>query len=133
LNEKTFQYHHDLGVIRNPSVCSGVTSLLAFGLTWSKFCHEFYEVVVELLLHEGKALTHLRMHSMMVLKKSNDSPHLKLSKDAMINVIINVLCSFKAQSTAKNTSGYRILFLSPIVLGVARLMLLNEAARGNYI
>jgi hypothetical protein len=52
---------------------------------WSKFCHKFYEIVVKLSLHKAKALTHLKMHSMMVLKKSNDNPHLKFSKDAMIS------------------------------------------------
>jgi regulatory protein YycH of two-component signal transduction system YycFG len=52
---------------------------------WSKFCHKFYETVVELLLHKAKALTHLRMHSMMVLKKSNDNSHLKFSKYVMIS------------------------------------------------
>jgi hypothetical protein len=45
----------------------------------------FYEAVVELPLHKVKALTHLRMHSMMVLKKSDDNPHLKLGKDAMMS------------------------------------------------
>jgi hypothetical protein len=77
---------------------------------WSKFCHKFYEVVVKLPLHNAKALTHLRMHSMMVLKKSNDNPHLKLSKDVMVDVIIIVLFSFKAQSTIKHTSGFKIYF-----------------------
>jgi hypothetical protein len=76
----------------------------------SKFCHKFYEVVVELPLHNAKALTHLRMHSMMVLKESNDSPHLKFNKDVMIDVIINVFFSFKAQSTTKHISGFRIYF-----------------------
>jgi len=52
---------------------------------WSKFCHKFYEVVVKLPLHKAKALTHQRMHSMMVLKKSNDSSHLKFGKDVMIS------------------------------------------------
>jgi hypothetical protein len=52
---------------------------------WSKFCHRFYEATVELPLHEAKVLTHLRMHSMMVLKKSDDNLHLKLGKDAMMS------------------------------------------------
>jgi len=47
---------------------------------------------------------------MMVLKKSNDSLHLKLNKDVMIDVIINVFFSFKAQSTTKHTSGFKIYF-----------------------
>jgi hypothetical protein len=42
-------------------------------------------VVIELPLHKTKALTYLRMHSMMMLKKSNDNPHLKFSKDAMMS------------------------------------------------
>jgi hypothetical protein len=57
----------------------------AFGLMWSKFCHKFYEVVIEMPLHKAKVLAHLRMHSMMVLKKSNDSSHLKFNKDAMMS------------------------------------------------
>ncbi len=81
--------------------------------------------MVKLPLHKTKALTHLKMHSMMVLKKSNDNLHLKLGKDVMI--------SLKTQSTIENTSGSKILFLSPIVLGVARLMLQNEVKRKSYI
>jgi hypothetical protein len=53
---------------------------------WSKFCDRFYEVVVELPSHKAKTLnTNLRMHSTMVLKKSNDSLHLRLGKDAMMS------------------------------------------------
>jgi len=52
---------------------------------WSKFCHKFYEAMVELPLHKAKVLTHLKMHSMTVLKKSNDNPHLKLGKDVMMS------------------------------------------------
>jgi hypothetical protein len=52
---------------------------------WSKSCHKFYEATVELPLHKAKVLTHLRMHSMMVLKKSNDNLHLKLGKDVMMS------------------------------------------------
>jgi hypothetical protein len=52
---------------------------------WSKLCHRFCEAVVELPLHKAKALTYMRMHSMMVLKKFDDSPHLKLGKDVMMS------------------------------------------------
>jgi hypothetical protein len=52
---------------------------------WSKFCHKFYEAMVELPLHKAKVLTHLKMHSMMVLKKLNDNLHLKLGKDVMMS------------------------------------------------
>jgi hypothetical protein len=62
---------------------------------WSKFCHKIYEVLVELSLHKAKALTHMRMHSMMVLKKSDDNPHLKLGKDVMMSSQI-IFVSFKA-------------------------------------
>jgi hypothetical protein len=64
---------------------NGATSLYAFGLMWSKLCHRFYEALVELPLHKAKALTHMKMHSMMTLKKSNDSLHLKLGKDVMMS------------------------------------------------
>jgi hypothetical protein len=52
---------------------------------WSKFYHRFYDAMVELSLHKAKAPTLLRMHSMMVLNKSNDSPQLKLGKDATMS------------------------------------------------
>jgi hypothetical protein len=76
-------------------VCEWGNKSLGLGLMWSKFCHRFNETIVELPLHKAKVLTHLRMHSMMVLKKSDDNLHLKLSKDAMMSSQ-NALCSFKA-------------------------------------
>jgi hypothetical protein len=41
--------------------------------------------MVKLPLQKAKALTHLKMHSMMVLKKSDDNSHLKLGNDVMIS------------------------------------------------
>jgi hypothetical protein len=52
---------------------------------WSKFCHRVYEATIKLPLHKAKVLTHVRMHSMMVLKKFDDNPHLKLGKNVMMS------------------------------------------------
>jgi hypothetical protein len=40
--------------------------------------------MIELPLNRAKVLTHLKMHSMMVLKKSDENPHLNLNKDVMM-------------------------------------------------
>jgi hypothetical protein len=70
---------------QNSSVREWGNKSLGFWLMWSKLCHRFCEAVVELPLHKAKALTYMRMHSMMVLKKFDDSPHLKLGKDVMMS------------------------------------------------
>ncbi len=83
--EKSFKYHHDLGVTKNPSVGEWGSKSLSFWFNVVKMLSQVYEAMVKLPLHKAKALTHLRMHSMMVLKKSNDNLHLKFGKDIMIS------------------------------------------------